>query len=188
VSEEIDEGLKRDVARALDGLLPEGRKLVVEQHGGRVRVTPFREKPGAPLAETHEKLYGQLMALNEEVSGAGCVTGGLLVLLAGLIAAAVHFKLFKLAFGWELEPLRSWWFYLALPTAAFIAGVALAMHTEGRLLRKKLPDLHEMLREAGIDRHTLLARIRGNAQLANLIRVLKRSKDFDEERGRRAYR
>jgi len=145
----------------------------MSEEPGSPEPTPA-EPPARPLRETHERLYGALLSVSEELSDAGSALFFPLMLAAAAFCLALHLR-------WlEIEPLRSIWFYVLLLVGAFFAFGVTCEGLEKAVYRRRRSELFRLIHQAGLDRYTVLARIVGDAGLKDVAEKLKQDDRFND--------
>jgi hypothetical protein len=166
---------EKKIADALVPVLLDKDAFIVRQDLGHIRV---HRLPGHVLRETHPRLYGHLLSVNEQLA-TGCG-----IYLLGMLAAALI--CIGLALGWwdELigkdiaDDLRSLWLYQFV----FVLGIGipgciaeLRARARYRALRSELLATMEM---ENFDRDVLVATIQHDQDVAVVARHLKLDREI----------
>jgi hypothetical protein len=165
----VNDETKARVASALGGVIEDGERFLVSCKNGVVDVdTAGGERP---LVETEPELYGHLMTLNQELSSTGA--GLTLFFLIGSVVLSMSIGLGWLDMlgvpaGW----LQSWWVYLLIVLLGFMVGGALADGKSNGVFARAYSGLISMSARAGLNRFTLLARIKDDKDLSELAKYL----------------
>ena len=169
----MDQQRHHEVVQKLAEILDEGDRFVVECRGGQVDVQPIDGARLPPLSEEKPELYGHLAAVSEILSDAGSNFILIPMVTLAIICLIVHMRWINTLLGIDIEAIRSVWVYATVLTVCFFLSGQIALWIEGFAYRRYRDDLIRRIREAGLSRWLLLARISGDEELSNVADKLK---------------
>jgi hypothetical protein len=158
------------LAARVESFLREGDRIVIEMSEGQVHV----EDAGVSALERRSpRLFGRLLALNEQLEG-GCGLIAFPVVLAAVLAFLLHARLAEPWIGIDLnDKLASWWFYLLLVLVLGGLGFLLQEMAETRRYRRSKSDLRSIIEDEATDWDALIAELHRIPDLANVYRRMK---------------
>ena len=169
----MEQERQQEIARSLEGILVEGEKFVVDCGGGRIDVQGIEEAIFRPLAEEKPELYGHLVAVSEILSDAGSNFVLFPMMTVAAICLTIHMKWIDTILGVDVDKVRSIWVYAIALTACFFVCGQIALWVEALVYRRYRADLIRAIREAGLSRWHLLARISKDEDMSNIVDKLK---------------
>ncbi|NQU26550.1 MAG: hypothetical protein HQ567_35145 [Candidatus Nealsonbacteria bacterium] len=168
------------IVEALEPHLREGDQFVVCRTDQQVRVDRFDENETPPLEEVHPEFYGHLLEINEELSNTGgnVFSGGLLAVVS--LCVAVHMQWIDSLAQLDLEKVRSFWVYaLAVGVTFWLTGM-LTSAMKATVYNRRRADLLSTMRQTGLSRRTVLARIVDDENLSDVTNRLKTDRYLEQ--------
>lgn len=169
----MDQDRQQEIAQSLKEFLVEGERLVVDCHDGRVDIQPIEEANLKPLAEEKPELYGHLLAVSETLSDAGSSFVLFAMMTVAAICLAVYMNWIDTFLSIDVQKFQSFWVYAFALVTSFFASGQIALWIEASAYRRHRDELIRAVREAGLTRWHLLARISQDEDLSNLVEKLK---------------
>ena len=168
------------ISAALEGTLEEGEEFLIRRTADGIEVVRPDENEEKSLGDSQPELYGHLLEVNEQLSGAGSS-----VILAGMLAVvvlclAVHMQWMDNLTGIDTSPFRSFWVYGVAVLAAFGFLIWVINRMEARVFARHRDHLYASIRAAGLTRRTLLARIEDDERVKDVAEKLKTGADPDQ--------
>jgi hypothetical protein len=168
-----EEDTKARVAYALRDIMQDGDRFLVSCKNGAVDVDPPPvDEKEEELSKTEPELYGHLMTLNQELSSAGTGLTFFFLIASVLISMAIGLGWLESLFDISTDSLESWWVYLLIVILGFMIGGALADGKSKDAFARAYGNLMSMASRAGFNRYTLLARIKDDKELSELVKYL----------------
>ena len=167
-----DNQARHDAVRdALHSVLEEGESFQVLCEDGDVWVN---EIDASPCAIRHPRLYGRLLAVNEQLhKGAGYLSH-VLFLLAGTFCVGLRLHLWD---GWLskslAEKLNSYWFFALTFFIVFSSLHFISNRLQWMRYVRHRPTIFRFLRETEVDVDTLLSWLEGDGRVARVTHFLK---------------
>ena len=170
----------QQVAQAVEGILKEGDKFVIQRSHQHLTVTTPDKAEFPDLGDTHPELYGRLLEIGERLSKAERGFGRLIFLVAILLCAAIQMLWFRDWLGIQAERLQGFWVYALILFVAYLIQRRIAVMRGWLAYRRERPELLGALRDAGLARRHVLAKIEPNPSLRTLARRLKLDTEADQ--------
>ena len=169
----MEQKRQEEIALTLEGFLVDGERFVVDCHEDGVDVQPIEESRLKPLADEKPELYGHLLAVSEILSDAGSNFVLFPMMTVAVVCLIIHMQWVDTLIGIDIEELRNFWVYaVALGVCFFVCG-QVALWVEGLAYRRYRDELIRHIREEGLSRWYLLARISADEDLSNVVDKLK---------------
>jgi len=169
----MEQDRQEEIAESLEGLLVDGERFVVDCHDGRVDLQSIEEANLKPLAEEKPELYGHLLAVSEALSDAGSSFVLFAMITVAGICLAIHMDWIDTFLNVDVQKIQSPWVYAFVLIACFFASGQIALWIEASAYRRHRGEVIRAVRDAGLTRWHLLARISQDEDLSNLVEKLK---------------
>ncbi len=168
-ADEVDERLD-NIARVVKDYLREGDAFLIQCQEDDIVV---EEAPRSRFPIEHPRLYGRLLSLEDQLE-TGCGITLALFALGGLFCLALHGGLLDEALTPNVAAaLRTWFFYGPLFVVLFFVSDWLYTRVARGVYRRGRDELLLLIRDEGLDRDTLVARLNDAPEVAKIIKQLK---------------
>lgn len=161
------------IIQALDGILDEGECFLVRCSEGQVVAAAITEDGLTPLRLTHEDLYGCMLSVNEDVTSTTLHTLAISVIVAGILSVAIHLEWLGAVLGPVQTSLQSIWVYITLLFLSFFLGLLIDQLIARKKYDRRRSEIMQALFISGLSRYQLLARLEGDASVAQALSLLK---------------
>jgi hypothetical protein len=173
--ERPDDKNRAKIVQELLDALEQGEEISVHREGDRLEITTV--KPNK-CQDNHPRLYGRLLSINEQLSGAGCGVIVYTLLACALFCLGIHLQWWDKIIGQEImEPVRSIWFYVLFMGAAYALLQTLSHQLEKGVYWRHRGELLALLAAEGLQRDVLISMIADDPKLARVAEHLKLDHD-----------